>query len=296
MILPLKDDNPTRRAPVLTLSILLLNVGVFFYSIALGSIGFDVFTLRMGLIPFEVAHGVDAISPTPIPLYLTFLTSMFMHGGWMHLGGNMLYLWIFGNNVEDTLGRLRFLLFYVLCGVAAALGHILSDPDSTIPMVGASGAIAGILGAYLARFPGARVHVFVFLLFFIQIVRVPALLVLGIWFIIQLVNASADSGGVGRRGGLVCPRRRVYCRLRRDALAQPGIQDGPPGYLKTCIKIGHGKGPPESCRRPVSIVARMSSVSCPLNLPPLHLRNGFSRLGQGTEYPRECAFALPRSD
>lgn len=197
MILPIKDDNPTRRAPVLTVSILLLNVGVFFYSIALGSVGFDVFTLRMGLIPFEVTHGVDAISPTPIPLYLTFLTAMFMHGGWMHLGGNMLYLWIFGNNVEDTLGRLRFLFFYVFCGVAASLGHVLSDPDSTIPMVGASGAIAGILGGYLARFPGARVHVFVFLLFFIQIVRVPALLVLGVWFIIQLVNASADSGGVG---------------------------------------------------------------------------------------------------
>lgn len=197
MILPIKDDNPTRRAPVFTVSILLLNVGVFIYSLSLGSIGFDVFTLRMGLIPFEVTHGVDAISPTPIPLYLTFLTAMFMHGGWMHLGGNMLYLWIFGNNVEDTLGRFRFLLFYVFCGVAAALGHVLSDPDSTIPMVGASGAIAGILGAYLARFPGARVHVFVFLLFFIQIVRVPALLVLGVWFVIQLVNASADSGGVG---------------------------------------------------------------------------------------------------
>ena len=122
MILPIKDDNPTRRAPIFTVSILLLNVGVFSYSIALGSVGFDVFTLRMGLIPFEVTHGVDAISPTPIPLYLTFLTAMFMHGGWMHLGGNMLYLWIFGNNVEDTLGRLRFLLFYVFCGVAASLG------------------------------------------------------------------------------------------------------------------------------------------------------------------------------
>ncbi|MDA0746688.1 MAG: rhomboid family intramembrane serine protease [bacterium] len=197
MLLPIKDDNPTRRLPVVTVAILLANVVVFFYSFFLGSNGFDAFTLRLGVIPFEITHAVDAISPTPIPLYLTLITSMFMHGGWMHLGGNMLYLWIFGKNVEDALGRFRFLLFYLFCGVVATLAHVVSDPGSTVPLVGASGAIAGILGAYLAAFPGTRVHVLVFLFIFIQVIRIPAVLVLGVWFVIQLFSASAEAAGTG---------------------------------------------------------------------------------------------------
>lgn len=196
-MIPIKGDNPTRRTPFLTVAIVAVNVAVFLYAKALGQTGFGVFTFRMGLIPFEVTHAVDAISPTPIPLYLTVFTAMFMHGGWMHLGGNMLYLWVFGNNIEDTLGHVRFLIFYLLCGVVATLAHVMSAPDSTAPLVGASGAIAGVLGAYMAAFPGARIHVLVFLFFFIQVVRVPALLVLGFWFIIQLINATADSGGTG---------------------------------------------------------------------------------------------------
>ena len=114
-----------------------------------GDIGFHVFTARYGAIPFEIVYGVDAISPTPVPLYLTLLSSMFMHGGLVHLGGNMLYLWIFGNKVEDAMGHARFLFFYLVCGVIATLAHVFSDPASTIPMVGASGAIAGILGGVL---------------------------------------------------------------------------------------------------------------------------------------------------
>jgi len=196
-MIPIKDDNPTRRTPFLTVAIVAANVAVFLYAKALGQTGFNVFTIRLGLIPFEITHAVDAISPTPIPLYLTLFTAMFMHGGWMHLGGNMLYLWIFGNNIEDTLGHVRFLIFYLLCGVVATLAHVMSAPDSTVPLVGASGAIAGVLGAYMAAFPRARVHVLVFLFFFIQVVRIPALLVLGFWFIIQLLNATADSGGTG---------------------------------------------------------------------------------------------------
>ncbi len=193
MILPIKDDNPTRRFPVLTLGILVANVGAFLYLLSLGTTGFEASTQRLGAIPFEIAHATDAISPTPIPLAFTLLTAMFLHGGWWHLGGNMLYLWIFGNNVEDRLGHFRFLVFYLVCGLVATLAHVASDPDSTAPMVGASGAIAGILGAYLAAFPGARIYVLVIF----HVVRVPALIVLGVWFIIQLSHASADGGGTG---------------------------------------------------------------------------------------------------
>lgn len=189
MMIPLKDETPSGRIPALIIGILLANVGIFVYAWLLGDIGFHVFTARYGAIPFEIMQGIDAISPTPIPLYLTVLSSMFMHGGILHLGGNMLYLWIFGNNIEAALGRVRFLFFYLFCGVIATLSHVISEPESTIPMVGASGAIAGILGGYLAAFPGARILVLVFYF----ILRVPALIVLGGWFVIQLLNASSAS-------------------------------------------------------------------------------------------------------
>ena len=187
-MIPLKDENPSSRVPVLIIGILLLNVGIFIYTRLLGDMGFHIFTARYGAIPFELVHGVDAISPTPIPLYTTLMSSLFMHGDLLHLGGNMLYLWIFGNNVEEAFGRVRFLLFYIFCGVMATVTHVLSEPNSTAPMVGASGAIAGILGGYLAAFPGARILV----LMFYFLLRVPALIVLGGWFVIQLLNASSE--------------------------------------------------------------------------------------------------------
>lgn len=188
-MIPLKDEHPSGSVPVLMIGILLANVGIFVYAWLLGDIGFHVFTARYGAIPFEIMHGIDAISPTPFPIYLTLLSSMFMHGGILHLGGNMLYLWIFGNNIEAALGRARFLFFYLFCGVIATLSHVISEPESTIPMVGASGAIAGILGGYLAAFPGTRILVLVFYF----VLRVPALIVLGGWFVIQLLNASSAS-------------------------------------------------------------------------------------------------------
>ena len=194
-MIPIKDDNPTLHAPILTVALVAINVAVFAYAKLLGHSGFNAFTSRLGLIPFEITHATDAISPTPIPLYLTVFTALFMHAGWMHLAGNMLYLWIFGNNIEDVLGHFRFAVFYLFCGTVATLAHVISAPYSTAPLVGASGAIAGVLGAYLAAFPRARVHVLVFLFLFVQVVRIPALLVLGFWFIIQLVNASGASGG-----------------------------------------------------------------------------------------------------
>jgi len=195
-MIPIKDENPTRHAPILTVSILCANVGVFLYAVSLGHTGFEAFTMQFGLIPFEVTHFTDAISPTPVPLYLTLVTSMFMHGGWMHLGGNMLYLWIFGNNVEDVFGHFWFLAFYLLCGMLATLGHVSASPDSVIPLVGASGAISGVLGAYLIAFPRTRVLVLI-PIFLFQLVRIPAAVVLGLWFIIQLFNASTESGGAG---------------------------------------------------------------------------------------------------
>ena len=197
MILPIKADNPQRRRAAITAGILLANVAAFGYTKLLGPTGFGAFTSMFGVIPFEVTHAKDAVSPTPIPLYLTPVTAMFLHGGWLHLAGNMLYLWIFGPNIEDSFGRARFLLFYLVCGIAATAAHVASSPEATAPMIGASGAIAGLLGAYMAAFPGSRIHVLVFLLFFIHIIRVPALLVLGGWFVVQLINASSEAGVSG---------------------------------------------------------------------------------------------------
>jgi membrane associated rhomboid family serine protease len=200
-MIPLKDDNPTRSFPFVTILLLLANVSVYLYQVHLalasGPAESAAFTAQMGVIPFEITHLSDAVSPTPIPLYLTPVTAMFLHGGWVHLGGNMLYLWVFGNNVEDRLGHLRFLFFYLFCGLIATFAHIASAPDSLAPLVGASGAIAGVLGAYLVCFPRARVLVLFWFLIFIRFVRVPALIVLGFWFLIQVMNASADAGSQG---------------------------------------------------------------------------------------------------
>ena len=154
------------------------------------------------------------MTPTPIPLYATLLTSLFLHGDWLHLGGNMLYLWIFGNNIEDFLGHLRFLVFYLFCGVAATVAHIASGPDSVLPLIGASGAIAGVLGAYVAAYPSARVLTLVFLFVFVQIIRIPAIIVLGGGFVIQLLNASAGGGSVAwyaHIGGFIVG----FCLMRR---------------------------------------------------------------------------------
>ena len=200
-MIPFKDDNPTRTFPTVTILLIAANVAVFAYQLflhwALGARADHEFVWRMGAIPYELIRFKDIVSPTPIPLYLTPLTAMFIHGGFMHIGGNMLYLWIFGNNVEDVLGHFRFLLFYLACGLIATSVHVLSAMNSQAPMVGASGAIAGVLGAYFIRFPGARVHVLMFLFFFIRVVRIPAVVVLGFWFLMQLMNASAASGGAG---------------------------------------------------------------------------------------------------
>ena len=215
-MIPLKDDIPTRRTPVVTLVFIAINVIVYFlFERGLWELG-DVGNERVveyGAIPIELTEpGTECTSAaggTQIacggadfpgdnaPAWLTALTSMFMHGSLLHLGGNMLFLWIFGNNIEDSMGRLTFIAFYLLGGFAALGLHVLSDADSAIPTVGASGAIAGVLGAYARLYPRARVVTVVFIIIIFTVVTLPALLVLGVWFLLQLLPAFSDPGGAG---------------------------------------------------------------------------------------------------
>jgi membrane associated rhomboid family serine protease len=193
MFIPLKDDNPTQRFPYVTVFLIALNCLIFFYQVFSIS-GPEYLIIKMGVIPYEITHltqiaGVPRISPP-----LTLLTSMFLHGSLFHLLGNMLYLWIFGNNIEDRLGTARLIILYFLSGLGASLVHILFNFNSTTPVIGASGAIAGILGAYLILFPNARVLTFVFLIFIIRIIPIPAAFVLGIWFLGQLLNVGLGGG------------------------------------------------------------------------------------------------------
>jgi membrane associated rhomboid family serine protease len=201
VLLPLKDDNPTRSFPAVTILLIVLNVGVFLAQELYG----PAFNRAFAMVPGLVSHAPLAALRSPLPEWATILTSMFMHGSWLHLGGNMLFLWIFGNNTEDTLGHVGFLFFYLVCGVAAAALHILLGWNSEVPTVGASGAIAGVLGAYIYLFPQARITTLVVFLFF-TVVELPAQAVLGVWFILQVINmfgmAAATLGGHQDGGGV----------------------------------------------------------------------------------------------
>jgi membrane associated rhomboid family serine protease len=201
MFIPLKDENPTSRFPVITVALIALNVLIFFYHI-LSPEGLQFFIYKFGAIPYEITHFKPisfALEATREPIgrispFLALFTSMFLHGSLLHLLGNMLYLWIFGNNIEDYLGPVRFILFYLIAGLGASLTHILLNANSQIPMIGASGAIAGILGAYLILYPRARVLTLVFLFIFIQVLPIPAVIILGIWFFAQIMNLGIGGG------------------------------------------------------------------------------------------------------
>ena len=199
-MIPLHDDNPTDIFPVLTVTFIAACVLVFLWQTSLGSQGYQAAVYALGVIPAVLLDKVTLPAELAVvPASVTVFTSMFLHGGFMHLAGNMLYLWIFGNNVEDAMGHGRFIVFYLLCGVAAVFGQVLQNPDSQIPMIGASGAISGVLGAYLILYPRARVLVLIPLGFFMHLVRLPALWVLGIWFAMQLISSaltSSEGGGV----------------------------------------------------------------------------------------------------
>ena len=229
-MIPLYDDNPTRSTPVLTIGIIATCVLVYFFQLALGPTGGETIIYSLGVIPAVVLDKVELNRDLVlVPAGLTIFTSMFLHGGFLHLAGNMLYLWIFGNNIEDALGKVRFIVFYFICGIVAAFGQIAQNPDSTIPMVGASGAISGVLGAYLLLYPHARVLVLVPLGFIMQMMKIPAGWVLGLWFILQLINSAvtrAEGGGVAwyaHIGGFVAGMVLVTFMKRRDVrLFQPG--------------------------------------------------------------------------
>lgn len=189
-MIPFKDDNPTRTFPGVTIFFIGINISVFLLQLKFLVSGHDLASV-FGAIP----RNLLSIGPTrPIAPIYTVFTSMFMHGSLLHIAGNMLFFWIFGNNIEDRLGHFRFILFYLFCGIVAAYAHALTSPNSKIPMVGASGAISGVLGAYLLLFPRAKVHTLIFFGFFFQVVRVPALIVIGFWAIIQLVNGMVTQG------------------------------------------------------------------------------------------------------
>jgi len=195
LFLPLKDDNPTHGFSFVTVGLIFVNGLVFYHQITLNFAASQGFIFQWGAIPYQITHGEVLYGKSFVPPILTLFSSMFLHGGVLHLIGNMLYLWIFGNNIEDTLGHFRFLLFYLLAGLCAALTQVFSDPQSTTPMIGASGAVAGILGAYLLLFPRARVLTLMFIFIFIRLIRVPALIVLGFWFLIQILSVSAGMEG-----------------------------------------------------------------------------------------------------
>ena len=173
-MIPLHDDNPTRSFPYITLTIIALCVLVYLWQATLGPRGGEGLIYSLGVIPAVLLHKVQ-LNPelVVVPASATIFTSMFLHGGFMHLAGNMLYLWIFGNNIEDAMGKFRFILFYFICGTAAAFGQVLQDPSSQIPMVGASGAISGVLGAYLLLYPHARVLVLIPIWFYVELIRLP---------------------------------------------------------------------------------------------------------------------------
>jgi membrane associated rhomboid family serine protease len=219
-VIPLRDDIPTRRFPVLTVALIAICCAVYFLFERgfwdLGATG-NGRVFEYGAIPYEVTNpgqecgdaggvpacegqpGVTGTAPDQAPWWLTLFTSMFLHGSLLHLGGNMLFLWIFGNNIEDSMGRVRFIVFYLLGGLAALGLQIVSDPDSAIPTVGASGAIAAVLGGYALLYPRARVITLIFIVIFFTVIELPALLVLGFWFLLQLLPAFSepvsDSGG-----------------------------------------------------------------------------------------------------
>jgi membrane associated rhomboid family serine protease len=193
-MIPLRDINPTRRFPIITVALVAINALVFVYQLSLSPPALNQLIRTAGVIPYEVAQDFGPAVARDL------ITSMFLHGGWMHLLSNMLYLWIFGNNIEDELGPARFSLFYLLCGILASLAQVLASADSRLPTIGASGAIAGVLGAYLVLFPHARVQSLVLFFYFIRFVEIPAVIVLGFWFILQFFNGLASLGVPGMGG------------------------------------------------------------------------------------------------
>ncbi len=205
-MIPIKDyPGPRRRLPWVTWGLIAANIVIFLYQVSLGPDA-AAFMLAYSVVPVALTHGIPQTSlpgvpahlpfHTPDPVYLTLITSLFLHAGWLHIGGNMLFLYIFGDNVEDRMGHIQYLVFYLFCGVIAGITQIAVDPNSPIPSLGASGAIAGVLAAYLVLFPWARVQTIIFLFIFFTIVTLPAVVLIGVWFLLQLLDGVAGLSAV----------------------------------------------------------------------------------------------------
>lgn len=199
-MIPIRDANPSRTTPVVNYTIIGLNVVVFFFELGMGS-SLDRMIYSLGVVPARITASVSSYSFDP-GTYLTFISSMFLHGGWMHIIGNMVFLHVFGDNVEDRLGHGRYVVFYLLAGGTAAATQVVINPASGMPMVGASGAIAGVLGAYVLLYPRAKVLTLIPIFYFIQFIELPAIVFLGLWFLMQLMSGvlslhiGGDAGGV----------------------------------------------------------------------------------------------------
>ena len=236
MLLPISDSNPRHRISFqyVTVALIAACVAVFLWQASLDPRSAQEAVYALGTIP-AVVFGERTLSPelSWIPAEMTLLTSMFLHGGWMHLIGNMLYLWILGDNVEDCMGHVRFLIFYLVCGLAAVLTHMLIDTGSTVPLVGASGAISGVMGAYLLLHPTARINLLIWVLIFVRVVPVPAGIALAAWIGLQFVNAAADPGAGGgvafwaHIGGAVAGMVLVPFFKRRDVPLLAGVGGRP---------------------------------------------------------------------
>ncbi len=198
-MIPIRDKNPSGTFPYVTIGIIITNIFIFFYELSLGS-DLATFVHQYGVVPAKTIHYFQTHESIPINIFFPFLSSTFLHAGFIHLIGNMWFLWIFGDNIEDRLGHIKYLCFYILCGAIASSVHVFFNSQSQLPCIGASGAIAAVLGAYMITFPRARVTTIVPIFFFIQIIELPAVIVLGFWILIQFisgtVSSSASGGGV----------------------------------------------------------------------------------------------------
>ena len=232
---PLRDDVPTSITPYITYGLIGANIGIFLYQLTLNQQQLQEFFYSAAVVPCQLSGNIAGRCPIPtpqqLPEWMTLISSQFLHGGFLHIAGNMLFLWIFGNNVEDRLGHIKFLIFYLTCGVLAALSQWFFSPNSTIPSLGASGAIAGVMGAYLLRYPHAKVLTLIPLGFFFWTFELPAIFFLGFWFVQQAfygiaglqarTNIGMESGGVAywaHAGGFVFGAilGPLFGLLRRD--------------------------------------------------------------------------------
>ncbi len=237
-MLPLRDNLPTDRFPVLTTVLIAINVVVLVWLFTLSPDGVREAELEYGAIPYRLTHPGEAFPLADVPWWVTIFTSMFIHGSILHLAGNMLFLWVFGRRLEESMGRPRFIAFYLLSGIVAVYAQTLLDPDSTVPVIGASGAVAGVLGGYILLYPRARVLTLVFIVFFITFIEVPAMIMLGLWFVLQLIPAvgqvataelASESGGVAylaHLGGFLFGLATIKLFLMGKSQREPTSRSG----------------------------------------------------------------------